>query len=64
MRVLSAPMFWVIERRDEVGRSVAIIGDDDQLEGGDGVRYRLVAETQDHREAVLLADAANRVLRS
>jgi hypothetical protein len=56
-------MFRAIERRDEVGRSLAIIGEDDRLDGGDGVRYRLIAETQDHREAVLLADEANRVLR-
>ena len=63
MRVLSRPVFWIIERRDEIGRSVAIIGDDDQLEGGEAVRYRLLLRTEDYGQAVAVTDEANFALR-
>jgi len=46
---------------DSAGASPLILRDDDEtLLGGDGVRFRLVAETDDHGEAERVAEQLRR----
>jgi hypothetical protein len=49
--------YAVIVRFDQTGSTAFTRREDSApLEGEAGVRYRLVAETEDHGEAVLVAD--------
>ena len=48
---------------ESVGASPMVLPDDSEaLIDGDGVRYRLVAQTDDHAEAVRVADLLRRQL--
>jgi hypothetical protein len=50
-------IYAVVLRFDPAGTCLRILHDDSEpLTGGDGVRYRLVAETDDHGEAARVAD--------
>ena len=48
-------MYWVFVGTDAVGQFVNILRDEDELLGDDGVRFRLVLQTEDHGEAVRAA---------
>jgi hypothetical protein len=51
----------VLLRIDPAGACPLILRDDSEpLTGGDGVRHRFVAETNDHVEAVQVADLLQR----
>jgi hypothetical protein len=53
--------YTVLLRLDPAGACSVIVRDDaEPLPGGDGVRYRLVAETDDQAEAVRVADLLRR----
>ena len=55
--MLPAVTYAVLLCFDSAGASPLILRDDDEaLLGGDGVRFRLVAETDDHGEAVRVAE--------
>jgi len=59
--MLAAMAYAVILCFDSAGASPLILHDDDEaLLGGDGVRFRLVAETDDHGEAVRVAEQLRR----
>jgi hypothetical protein len=54
-------LYVVVLCFDSAGVSPLILRDDSEpLLGGDGVRYRFVAETKDYAEAVRLADQLQR----
>jgi hypothetical protein len=55
-------MIWAaILRFDPAAVCVNILRDDaEPLPGGDGVRYRLVAQTDDHGEAIRVAQLLKR----
>jgi hypothetical protein len=55
-----AMTYAVLLRFDSAGACVNIPREDDEPLMGDGVRYRLVAQTDDHGEAVAVADLLHR----
>ena len=53
--------YTVVLRFDPAGACLRILHDDSEpLPGGEGVRYRLVAQTDDQDEAVAVADLLRR----
>ena len=56
-------MFWVYVGTDAVGQFVNILRDGDELLGGDGVRFTLVLQTDDHGEAFRVAEQEKQRIR-
>jgi hypothetical protein len=48
---------------DAVGQFVNILRDEDELLGGDGVRFRLVLQTGDHGEVIRVAEQEKQRIR-
>jgi hypothetical protein len=56
-------MFWVYVGTDPVGQFVNILRDEDELLGGDDVRFRLVLQTEDQGEAIRVAEQEKQRIR-
>jgi hypothetical protein len=52
--------YAVLLRLDSAGPCPVIVHDDDQLLCSEGARWRFVAETDDHREAIRVAELLQR----
>ena len=53
--------YCLLLRFDSAGPCPVLLRDDEQLMGGDGVRYRIIAETDTWQEADAIAELYQRI---